>query len=203
EEALGLPFFGLGLLSVAGVKCIVSRTGYTGEDGFELICEKESADTLWDRLLAISGVVPCGLGARDVLRIEAGYPLYGHEIHEGITPLEAGLAWVLKNPREFTGKKALAGRGSPSRRLTGLKAETRSVPRSGDVLEHDGYEVGRVTSGTFSPSLQAAIAMGYLPIHLLEEGTRVTVKSGSRSQTAVVTGLPFGNFGRAKRRKGQ
>ena len=202
EDAAALPFFAAGRFSISGVECIVSRSGYTGEDGFELICRQEQAVTLWNALLANAEVVPCGLGARDVLRIEAGYPLYGHEIHEDVTPFEAGLAWVLKNPSEFTGRGALADLASPLRRLTGLRAETRSVPRSGDVLEHDGQEVGTVTSGTFSPNLQAAIAMGYLPLSLLAEGTRVTVRSGTKSQGAVVTGLPFGDFGRAKRRKG-
>lgn len=201
-DAAVLPFFGAGRFSIAGVECIVTRSGYTGEDGFELICRQEQAAVLWNALLADADVVPCGLGARDVLRIEAGYPLYGHEIHEDVTPFEAGLAWVLKNSLEFTGKGALTGLANPSRRLTGLKADTRSVPRSGDLLEHEGREVGVVTSGTFSPSLQSAIAIGYLSVSLLAEGTRVTVKSGAKSQGAVVVGLPFGDFGRAKRRKG-
>ncbi|MGC8833197.1 MAG: glycine cleavage system aminomethyltransferase GcvT [Armatimonadota bacterium] len=197
--------FGIGWFRVGGVSCLVSRTGYTGEDGFELICEARGLASIWHLLVGDGGAVPCGLGARDVLRIEAGYPLYGHEISDEITPFEAGLGWVLKNTKEYVGKEALRRMGFlaqsemgqavlPKRRLMGLLPETRSVPRQGDVVEREGQVVGKVASGTFSPNLNRSLATAFIDTEFAKPGEVLAVRSGNKTQNARVSALPFKRF---------
>jgi len=142
-------------LTVAGTSCLVSRTGYTGEDGFELYCATADAPALWDALLAAgknAGLIPCGLGARDTLRLEASMPLYGHEMDDTITPLEAGLPIFVKMDKpDFIGKAALEKRGPITRRRTGLRVTGRGIAREGAPVYIGDRQVGIVTSGTQLP----------------------------------------------------
>lgn len=187
--------FGFAVGEVAGIECVVSRTGYTGEDGFELFTQGDVV-TLWDALLAAGEgrVKPCGLGARDVLRIEAGNVLYGHEIWEETNPLSAGLMWTVKLDKgAFMGKEKLEEYLQAGAALTvvGITSSSRAVPRQGYPIHHEGQEVGFVTSGTFSPTLSKPIGMGYLPPELATPGTEIDVIIRERPERMVVTALPF------------
>jgi aminomethyltransferase len=184
---------------VAAIRCLVSRTGYTGEDGFELYCETNAAETLWRAVLdagAGDGLVPAGLGARDTLRLEMGYPLYGHELDEATTPFEAGLDWVVKLSKpEFIGRSALErqkAEGVP-RRLVALMLVDAGVARRGYAIFRDGRPVGRVTSGTQSPTLGKSIALGYLSREAADGGDDddMDVEIRGRKARAKVVSLPF------------
>lgn len=186
--------------AVGSVPCIISRTGYTGEDGFELYVEAARAIELWDAVAAggaTRGVIPIGLGARDTLRLEARYALYGNEIDETTNPLEAGLGWVVKLDRaEFTGRDVLREikQAGPKRTLVGLVMEDRGVPRHGFEVWHAGEVVGVVTSGSFSPTLEQAIALAYVPrderkLHAV--GTELDVMIRGNACKARVVKTPF------------
>jgi aminomethyltransferase len=186
--AAAVPRFEVTRFEWEGEACVAAGTGYTGEDGVEIAVPAASAAALWDAILA-AGIVPAGLGARDTLRLEAGLPLHGHELGPGITPLQAGLGWVVAwGKPSFRGRAALTAereRGV-SRRLRGLVAEGRQPPR-------DGYAVsggGVVTSGNFSPVLGKGIAMAFLAPSV-EPGAPVTVDARGRALPATVTTLPF------------
>ncbi|HEV3075682.1 MAG TPA: glycine cleavage system aminomethyltransferase GcvT, partial [Thermoanaerobaculia bacterium] len=161
----GLRYYGFLRGEVAGVPAILSRTGYTGEDGFELYLAPEGAPEVWRRLLAAGaphGLVPAGLGARDTLRLEAAMALYGHEIDERTTPLEAGLSWVVKLGKgDFLGRAALLEQSEQGirRTLVGFTVEGRGIARQGHGVLSGGEAVGEVTSGTWSPTLEKAIGM--------------------------------------------
>jgi aminomethyltransferase len=183
--------------TVAGVQCIVSRTGYTGEDGFELYCPPNGAVALWDALLkagASSGLKPAGLGARDSLRTEMKYALYGNDIDDEHTPLEAGLGWTVKwDKGDFIGRSALERQkqaGVP-RKLVGFEMREPGIPRHGYPLLGDGAAVGVVTSGTMGPSVKKAIGMGYVPSALAREGAAVAVEIRGRPAKAEVVKTPF------------
>ena len=180
--------------AVAGVPCTVSRTGYTGEDGFELYCAADAAGALWDALLATGAVTPCGLGARDTLRLEMGMALYGNDIDDTTTPLEANLAWTVKLAKgDFVGREAIAAQkaaGVP-RRLVGFTVVERAIPRHGMPVLVGGEAVGRVTSGTMSPSLGVAVGMCYVPAASAAEGTAVEIDVRGRRVAATVTKPPF------------
>jgi aminomethyltransferase len=187
--------FGFAAGNVAGVECLVSRTGYTGEDGFELFTQGE-AGALWDALLEAGQghLKPCGLGARDVLRIEAGNVLYGHEIWEEANPLSAGLMWTVKMEKgAFMGRERLEEylRAGPALVLAGLTSASRAIPRQNYPIRKDARDVGFVTSGTFSPTLEKPLGMGYLPPDLAAPGTEVDVVIRERPEKMVVTPLPF------------
>jgi aminomethyltransferase len=196
-----LPRFGHRELRLAGTasgaaaaQVFVARTGYTGEDGFELLLEREAGISLWRQLLA-EGVTPCGLGARDTLRLEAAMHLYGHELDAGTTPLEAGLGWLvhLEMPKPFIGRQVLERQSAegPSRRLVGLKLRGRAIARHGYPVLADGQPVGVVTSGSWSPSLEEAIAMAYVPAGLARLGTELAVEIRGKAEPAVVVKRPF------------
>jgi aminomethyltransferase len=174
------------------VECIVAGTGYTGEDGVEIHVPAEHAPALWREIVA-AGVLPAGLGARDTLRLEAGLPLHGHELGRGITPLQAGLGWVVRFDKgDFRGSEALLAereRGV-SRKLRGLLVEGRRPPRAGYEVTRDGAVVGEVTSGNFSPTLERAIALAFLPPDI-EDGAEVAVEMRGTSVPAVVVKPPF------------
>ncbi|MCS7171982.1 MAG: glycine cleavage system aminomethyltransferase GcvT [Armatimonadetes bacterium] len=179
--------------AVAGVPAIVSRTGYTGEDGFEVFCPWDQAAPVWEALLE-TGAVPCGLGARDTLRLEAGYLLYGQDAGEHTSPLEAGLDWAVKlEGRAFIGAQALRGlrEVGVSRRLCGLVVEDRVIARRGCRIRKDGEPVGEVTSGTWGPWVERSIALGYLRADLAGPGTPVAVEVRTRTVHAEVVRLPF------------
>ncbi len=164
-EAAAVERFHVAPLAWNGVEVTVAGTGYTGEDGVEISVPAEHAPRLWDALLA-AGITPAGLGARDTLRLEAGLPLHGHELGPGITPLQAGLGWVVGwDKGDFRGRAPLAAereRG-PARRLRALVVEGRRPPRADQSVMRDGQAIGVVTSGNFSPELGHGIALGFVP----------------------------------------
>jgi aminomethyltransferase len=181
---------------VCGVPSILSRTGYTGEDGFELYLPSERAAEAWGALMeagAPRGLVPAGLGARDTLRLERALPLYGHELDEETTPFEAGLDWVVKLQTEFIGRDALALQKAEgvARRLVGLTLREAGIPRQGYALQCGGARVGVVTSGTLSPTLGKAIALGYVGVDRTAVGSRLQVEIRGRGVEAEVVPLPF------------
>ena len=180
---------------VAGMECILSRTGYTGEDGFEIYLKAEDARTMWDLLLkegAEYGLIPCGLGARDTLRLEAAMPLYGHELTEEITPLEAGLDPFVKMTKpEFIGKAALEAKGEPVRCRVGLKVTGRGIIREGAPLSADGRQVGVSTSGTHCPYLGYPVAMALVEKDFARPGMALTAQVRGRAVEAQVVPLPF------------
>jgi aminomethyltransferase len=190
---------------VGGVPATIAGTGYTGEDGFELYVAAEHAVRLWKALLQAgkgAGIAPTGLGARDSLRLEMGYALYGNELDDEHTPLEAGLGWITKFDKgEFVGRDALLAQKKEGmrRRLVGLTLGERAFPRQGyPIVTADG-PVGVVTSGTSSPSLGIGIAMGYVPALLGAPGTQVQVDARGRRLEAVVTRPPFYTEGTIRR----
>ncbi|MBW8483757.1 glycine cleavage system aminomethyltransferase GcvT [Actinomadura parmotrematis] len=189
-----LKYYAIMAAPVAGVDALIARTGYTGEDGFELFVSSDDAVKLWKELAAVEGVTPAGLAARDSLRLEAGMPLYGNELTAATTPFEAGLGRVVKldKPGDFVGKAALAAQAQTpaGRRLVGLVAHGRRAPRKGyEVVTSDGTPCGVVTSGAPSPTLGRPIAMAYLDSGAAESGLAVDVR-GRREPVDVVP-LPF------------
>jgi aminomethyltransferase len=198
--AQGLPARRCTEAEVAGTLAFVSRTGYTGEDGFEIVVPAADGPRLWRRLLE-RGVRPCGLGARDSLRLEAALALYGNDIDESTNPFEAGLGWTvtLDDGADFVGREALLRiqEAGVSRQLACLKALDRGVMRADCPLLHGGRSVGRLTSGGFSPTLGVSIGMGYLPPELAAAGTELDVDVRGRSLRAQVVPRPFYKRGKA------
>ena len=183
--------------TVAGIDCLVARTGYTGEDGFELFCDARRATRVWDAVLAAGaplGMIPAGLGARDTLRLEAGMPLYGNELDRSTNPFEANLGRVVKLDKgEFVGRAALAAvqQAGPRRKLIGLVMRENAIPRAGYEVRQDGAAVGRVTSGTASPTLGDRVAMAYVPTERAGVGNAFEVVVRERPYRAEQVKLPF------------
>ncbi len=191
--------------TVAGRPATISRTGYTGEDGFELYVAEADTVAVWNALLERgggAGLLPSGLGARDSLRLEVGFALYGNELDEEHTPLAGRLGWVVKLDKgEFSGRDALIRQkeeGVPHR-LVGIRLTERGFPRPGYPIVHDGNEVGSVTSGTVSPSLGYGVALGYVPAELIGLDTEVGVRIRDKVIPGVVTRLPFYTEGSVRR----
>jgi len=184
---------------VAGVPMIISRTGYTGELGFEIYFESDAATgkKVWNAVFeagAGMGVRPVGLGARDTLRLEMGFCLYGNDIDQTTHPLEAGLGWITKlNKGEFVGKEPMvkAKEAGLKRRLVGLMLPERNIARHGFAVMDKGSTIGSITSGTFSPSLQKSIAMGYVATSFAEPGSRVSVAIRGKDVPATIVKTPF------------
>lgn len=182
---------------VDDIACIISRTGYTGEDGFELYCSSEDVVKLWRDLLAAGkerGLLPAGLGARDTLRLEAGYCLYGHELDETINPLEAGLGWTVKlNKGDFIGHDALAAikEQGLKRKLVGIEMVERGVCRGGYAIYDNGRQIGALTSGAPSPTLGKNIGMGYVEVADAMSGKPVQVDIRGKHMAAQIVALPF------------
>jgi aminomethyltransferase len=180
-----------------GHELIVSRSGYTGEDGFEILLDAAIAPSFWDALLADERVRAIGLGARDSLRLEAGLPLYGHDLDETVSPVEAGLAFALSKRRRLAGDFPGAARvraeldGAPARIRVGLMVHGAPAREGAPIADTAGTVVGRVTSGGFSPSLSAPIALGFVPTALAQPGTALTVIVRGKAQAAQVVALPF------------
>ncbi|MDR7557097.1 MAG: glycine cleavage system aminomethyltransferase GcvT [Armatimonadota bacterium] len=193
-----LPFFHIVEgVDVAGVRCFISRSGYTGEDGFEIGCPWDEAPRLWETLLDAGreeGLVPVGLGARDTLRLEAALMLYGNDIDETTTPLEAPLGWTVKLDKgEFIGREALLRQKQEGvrRRLVGFEMRDRAIPRRGYTLLAGGRAIGRATSGTFGPWVQKGIGLGYVPPEFARPGVEIDVEVRGQPVRAVVVRLPF------------
>jgi aminomethyltransferase len=184
--------------SVAGVACTVARTGYTGEDGFELFCDADRARELWDAVAAAgeeAGLRPCGLGSRDTLRLEAGMPLYGNELDRETNPFEAALGRVVKLEKDgdFVGRAALEAvkESGPARKLIGLQMIDNAIPRTGYEVHAEGRPAGRVTSGTLSPTLGTKIAMARVEAEVAGIGTAFEVVVRDRPYRAEQVKLPF------------
>lgn len=182
-------------LPVAGVPCLVSRTGYTGELGYELYCAPDQVVGLMKALLEAGheeGLIPCGLGARDTLRLEAGMPLYGHEMSDDITPFEAGLDMFVKMDKaDFIGKDALKDKMPPSRVRVGMVLTDRGIARDGSLVYHEGKEVGITTSGTLLPYTNKASAMALLHPDVSQVDTEVEIDVRGRRLKAKIVPLPF------------
>jgi aminomethyltransferase len=174
--------------ALEGVPLRLTRTGYTGEDGFEVFCVPEAAARVWQALTK-AGAVPCGLGARDSLRLEAGFPLFGNELTDSTNPLCTPVSWLVKD-KPFYGREAIWDQPCP-RRLVGLKLVERGIPRHGYSVLHDGQVIGEVSSGTVSPFTRDAIALAWLDAAFSSAGTEVAVEIRNRPVAAVITELPF------------
>ena len=196
EEALPKKYYSfVRETGVKGIPCLISRTGYTGEFGYELYCAPEQAPALWDLLLETGkdlGLVPCGLGARDTLRLEAAMPLYGHELDSGTTPLEAGLDFAVKpDQADFTGEAGIQAKLPLQRVRVGLEMTGRGIAREHHDVYIGGRLAGHTTSGTHCPYLGRAVAMAYLSPEDAAPGTEVEVDVRGRRVAARVVPLPF------------
>jgi aminomethyltransferase len=191
--------------SVDGVPAIVSRTGYTGEDGFEVYAAADKAEQLWDKILAAgnygadTGVLPCGLAARNTLRLEAGMALYGNDIDETTTLLEANLGWICKLAKgDFIGRERLAKQkeNGVEKRLIGFEMTERGIARDAQEVLVDGRRIGKVTSGSPAPYLKKNIGMGYVPIGFANEGRQIQIDVRGKLVGAQIVKPPF--YKRAK-----
>jgi aminomethyltransferase len=200
-QVAAMRFMDVAVLDSAFGELWVSRSGYTGEDGYEISVPDAHARTLADALLAQPEVLPIGLGARDSLRLEAGLCLYGHDIDTETSPVEAGLGWAIQKARRTGGAQEGGFPGAarilreldqgPSRLRVGLRPDGRAPMREGTALFHDGQPVGHVTSGGFGPSIDAPVAMGYVPANLSAPGTALTGEVRGKHLPVTVTELPF------------
>ncbi len=196
--AAALPFMGVASVSLNGIDCLISRSGYTGEDGFEISVQAARAEALADALISHAEVVPAGLGARDSLRLEAGLCLYGNDIDELTSPIEAGLAWVIGKRRkmnwDFPGGLVMRDQldNGPPRRRVGIRPDGRAPARGQTtILADDGTDAGIVTSGGFGPSVNGPVAMGYVRKDLAADGTRLNLIVRGKAIPATVVPLPF------------
>jgi aminomethyltransferase len=194
QDLSGVKAFGHLEANVLGQPAFLARTGYTGEDGFEVMLAPEAAIALWQSLLN-SGVTPCGLGARDTLRLEAAMGLYGQDINETTTPLEAGLGWLvhLDTKGDFIGRAVLEDQkqNGVKKRLVGLQMQGRNIARHDYPISFEGKEVGIVTSGTLAPTVGQAIALGYVPTELSKPGQQVEIGIRGKNYPAIVVKRPF------------
>ncbi len=201
-----VPYYRFTTAKVAGIEAVISRTGYTGEDGFEIFLQAEKARDLWEEIMAMGeseGLVPCGLGARDTLRLEMGYALYGQDIDDTTSSLEAGLGWITKTDKgDFVGREAILRQRSEGldTRLAAFVCQDRGVPRRDCVILHRGRRVGRVTSGTMSPSLKVGIGLGYVPSALAEPGAELAVAVRDKEIKALAVAAPFYHAGSSRKK---
>jgi len=194
-DVRSLPSFGVTQGRVARSRATLARTGYTGEDGFEVFVDNDRAPQVWSRLLAAggsTGIIPIGLGARDTLRLEARFSLYGNDIDETTDPIEAGLGWTCKLDKEFTGRDVIAAKkaAGPKRKIAGLVIQG-GVGRHGHEVAHDGDVVGHVTSGTYGPTVEKNIALAYVPTALSKVGAVLAVRIRGKDVPATVVKTPF------------
>lgn len=183
---------------IEGVHCMISQTGYTGSFGYEIYTPADGVKTVWDALLREGealGILPCGLGARDTLRLEAAMPLYGHEMNDEISPLEAGLDFGVKmNKEDFVGKAAIEAKGEPKIKRVGIKVTGRGIVREHAPIFAEGdadKQIGETTSGTHCPFLGYAVAMGFVPVEMSEVGTKLEIDVRGRRIAAEIVPLPF------------
>ena len=184
-----IPYFGFGLGTLQGVPVTLMATGYTGEDGYEIVVPLKNATQIWELLATQKEVTPCGLGARDSLRLEAGLPLHGNDIDENTQPFEAGLGWAVKMDKEggFFGRDAL--KPTPSRKLVGLTLEGQAIPRSHYKVFANGQEAGEVTSGVFGPTVKKGIALAYVKADLVNQPLTVDIRG--KAVPVQLTKLPW------------
>jgi len=204
EQALGLRLPDLGYfrfaeITLLGVPCLLSRTGYTGEFGYELYCPAQTVNAFWTRLLAGGTIKPAGLGARDTLRLEMGYALYGHELTLARTPAGAARGRYIHSAKEFIGKPAvMAELAQPHQWLVGLRLASRRAARAGDLVLAQGQPVGTITSGSLAPSLGVAVALAYIDVALATPGQAVELQGRDAKLAATVVALPFYTAGTAR-----
>jgi aminomethyltransferase len=185
------PAFGIVQALIGGIACFCARSGYTGEDGYELICVNEDANDLWNVLLEMS-VVPCGLASRDALRVEAGLPLYGHELSDTINPISAGLGWVISKTKKFIGSEhvAEARANGTARKLLGVKLGSKRLLSPGMKVFVGGKEVGEISSGVYSPVLEASIAFAFVDSGI-ELNTECEVDIRGKMEAGTIVGKRF------------
>lgn len=193
-----IPFYTFKIGDFAGIEnVIISATGYTGSGGFEIYCKNEEVIQIWDKVFeagADYGIKPIGLAARDTLRLEMGYCLYGNDIDDATSPIQAGLGWITKFTKDFVNAEALAKEkiDKPERCLVAFELKERGIPRNGyDIINGDGISIGNVTSGTMSPSLQKGIGMGYVPRMYAKVGTQIQIQVRKKAIPATIVKLPF------------
>ncbi len=208
ELALGsrlpdLRYFHFEELTLDGEPVMISRTGYTGELGYEIFMTADRVRGFWKLLLEKSGILPAGLGARDILRLEMGYPLYGHELDRSRTPVGASGGRFVDTAKPFTGREAVVRdlASAETRRLVGLRLDGRQAARSHDLVTRDGVERGAVTSGLFSPSVKTAIALAYIDADVSEPGEKFEIRVRNKMLKAEVVGMPFYQGGTARAAK--
>lgn len=189
-----IKFYNFIVGDFAGIEhVIISATGYTGSGGFEIYCKNSEVKQIWDKVID-AGAKPIGLAARDTLRLEMGYCLYGNDIDDTTSPIEAGLGWITKFTKEFTNSEALEDekRRGPEQKLVGFELDDRGIPRHGyDIVDSEGKTIGRVTSGTMSPSLGKGIGLGYVPTILAQPGSKINIQVRKKAIPATVVKLPF------------
>lgn len=192
DNVLAIERFHSSECIVAGVNSFIARTGYTGEDGFELFVPSGESVKVWQAFLE-KKVVPCGLAARDVLRVEAGLPLYGHELSDQISPIEAGLGWVVSKTKKFIGSDAIdrIRKEGPKRKLVGILMDGRMVPREGYLVVCNGKEVGKMSSGVYSPTFERGIGFAFVSSNYAEEGLRCEVLIRDKGFPATVVSKRF------------
>lgn len=193
-----IPFYKFKVGDFAGFEhVIISATGYTGSGGFEIYCKNSEVEQIWNRIFlagADFGIKPIGLAARDTLRLEMGYCLYGNDIDDTTSPIEAGLGWITKFTKDFVNHEALAKEKAekPTRKLVAFELDERGIPRQGyPIVDASGAAIGNVTSGTMSPCLQKGIGMGYVPTELATLGTKIYIQVRKNAIPATVVKLPF------------
>ncbi|AQS92938.1 glycine cleavage system protein T [Polaribacter sp. BM10] len=193
-----IPFYKFKIGDFAGIEnVIISATGYTGSGGFEIYCKNEEVEQIWNRVFlagAEFGIKPIGLAARDTLRTEMGYCLYGNDIDDTTSPIEAGLGWITKFSKDFVNSEALAKQKAekPTKKLVAFELNERGIPRQGyDIVDVEGNVIGNVTSGTMSPSLNKGIGLGYVPTNIAKSGTRINIQIRKKIIPATIVKLPF------------
>jgi len=206
EDPSDLNFYHLREETIGKIEVLLSRTGYTGEDGFEIYGKSEEAEEIWDKIMEAGkeeGILPCGLGARDLLRLEMGYCLYGNDITRETTPLEATLSWVVSlDKKDFIGKDVLLKqrKEGTTRKLVGILVPGKKIPRHGYKILVNQKEAGIITSGNYSPDLTCSIAMGYINKPFEKEGTGVEIQSRNELIKGNITKLPFWKSGTMRRK---
>ena len=197
-DLAGIPFYHFVVGDFADIPhVIISATGYTGSGGFEIYCKNDEVQQVWDKVLeagASYGIKPIGLAARDTLRLEMGYCLYGNDIDDTTSPLEAGLGWITKFTKDFVNSEALKAQkeAGVTRKLVGFELEDRGIPRQGyTITDTEGTPIGVVTSGTMSPSLGKGIGMGYVPVSHTKPGTTIGIQIRKNNLPATVVRPPF------------
>jgi aminomethyltransferase len=197
-DLAAIPFYTFKVGDFAGIEhVIISATGYTGSGGFEIYCKNSEAEQIWNAIFEAGkdfGIKPIGLAARDTLRLEMGYCLYGNDINDTTSPIEAGLGWITKFTKDFVNAAALAKEKEhkPARKLVAFTLDERGIPRQGyDIVDATGNVIGNVTSGTMSPCLQKGIGMGYVPKVFAKSGTQIHIQVRKKAIPATVVKLPF------------
>jgi aminomethyltransferase len=198
HDLSAIKFYNFIVGDFAGIEhVIISATGYTGSGGFEIYCKNTEVKQIWDKIFeagANFGIKPIGLAARDTLRLEMGYCLYGNDINDSTSPIEAGLSWITKFTKDFTNSDALENekRHGAKRKLVAFQLDKRGIPRHGyDIVDHSGNKIGEVTSGTMSPSLGVGIGLGYVPNIFADVNSKINIQIRKKAIPATVIKLPF------------